>query len=134
MGIWNAITGGGIGAIAEAGKSIATTIADAKAKRIDSEVALAQLEQQLPALQSQINLAEAGSASLFVSGWRPFIGWVCGLGIFYQFMFAPILNGILSDATRFPSIDIGDLISLLVAMLGIAGYRTIEKAKGVARE
>ena len=133
MGLFNAITGGAVSAVAEGVKSVTETITDYKSKKLDAEQALAKLEQQLPTLQAQINLTEASNPSLFVSGWRPFIGWTCGLGVFYQYLFAPILNGIVNEATRFPSIDIIDLISLLIAMLGIAGYRTIEKARGVAR-
>jgi hypothetical protein len=92
--------------------------------------------------QAEINKIEAASPKLFVSGWRPFIGWVCGFGIGYQFVFRPLLIWIgdvvctLAEVpliARPPELDVGQLISLVLAMLGVAGYRTYEKIKKTAR-
>src|SRR5262245_16992679 len=57
---------------------------------------LAELNQdlQIALAQATTNTEEAKSTNLFVSGWRPFVGWVCGLGLAYQFLFRPIANGV----------------------------------------
>jgi len=93
-------------------------------------------------MQAKTNQKEAEHASVFVSGWRPFLGWVCGFGIGFQFVARPILqwfNDVLSlllgnpQMPQLPTLDVEQLMSLVVAMLGIAGYRSYEKTKGVAR-
>jgi len=88
-------------------------------------------------MQGQIdnNKIEAASSSLFVAGWRPFIGWVCGAALAYEFLAYPLL--VWAARLWFPGIDVplvaGDnLFELVLAMLGLAGWRTVEKVKGVA--
>lgn len=86
----------------------------------------------------ELNKIEAAHPSLFVAGWRPFIGWVCGAGLAFQFVLRPILNWLLLVIPReiepLPSLEIDQLISLIVSMLGLAGYRSYEKLKGKSRE
>lgn len=86
--------------------------------------------------QTEVNKAEAGSASLFVAGWRPFIGWVCGAALTYQFVLTPIVTWAASLAGYVlpspPKLD-DTLWQLMTGMLGIAGLRTFEKMKGVGR-
>ena len=94
--------------------------------------------------QLEINKQEAAHNSLFVAGWRPFIGWVCGVGIAWQFVFTPIANWVLllivaanpdmPTLPELPMLDIGELMSLVMAMLGMGGLRTFEKMRGVSRE
>ena len=62
--------------------------------------------------QLQVNANEAISTNWWVAGWRPYIGWICGTGLAYQFLFFPIANGIIG-ISRFPSLDVGTLSSLL---------------------
>ena len=80
--------------------------------------------------QLEVNKVEAASKSLFVSGWRPFIGWVCGVGLMYNVLLSPFLD-IWFDM---PSVDPALLYPVLMGMLGLAGARTFEKTKGVSRE
>ena len=87
-------------------------------------------ELQQLAGQMEINKVEAANPSLFVSGWRPFIGWVCGLGLLYQFLLYPALVGYL---TKLQALDIGTLLTLLTGMLGLGALRTQEKLGGVAK-
>lgn len=99
---------------------------------------LAQLaaDTDLAKGQLAVNQAEAASDSLFVSGWRPFIGWICGLGLGFQFIVAPLatyIAALFGKVIVFPPLDMGTLLTLLLGMLGLGGMRTMEKFKGVAR-
>lgn len=108
--------------------------AAAKAKIEGELVAAANAALQA---QMEINKIEAAHKSIFVAGWRPFIGWVCGLGIFWAFIGQPLAAWL---ATAFgaevmpPPINSDRLYELVLAMLGIGGLRTFEKLKGVSRE
>ncbi len=87
--------------------------------------------------QLEINRAEAAHKNLFVAGWRPFIGWVCGLGVFWAFLGQPLaswLAAIFGIESRPPDIAADRLFELVLAMLGIGGLRTFEKLRGVARK
>jgi len=93
-----------------------------------------QLNGELAQIQGQIqtNIAEAANAHVFVSGWRPYIGWICGTGLGYEFLLRPILTftaGLLHSAVVAPNIDMGDLIILLTGMLGFGAMRSFDKAK-----
>jgi hypothetical protein len=85
--------------------------------------------------QTDINKVEANNPSLFVSGWRPAIGWVCALALAYQYLLRPLSGTI---ATLFgvtlpplPGLD-DNLWQLMMGMLGMGGLRTFEKIQGVA--
>lgn len=86
---------------------------------------------QLQLAQIGVNTEEAKSTNWFVAGGRPYIVWVCGTGLAYQVILAPILNGILG-ISRFPSIDLGTLSQLLVGILGLGALRTYEKYTGTS--
>jgi len=91
----------------------------------------------IDAAQSEINRTEAASANLFVSGWRPFIGWVCGSALAYQYILRPILPWAClltgHEVPPLPGLD-ENLWQLMAGMLGLGGLRTYEKRIGVARE
>jgi hypothetical protein len=110
-----------------------------KAANDAAKATLAQMalsgELQNVAGQIQVNLADAGSKSLFVSGWRPFVGWVCASGLAIQFIIAPLatwISGLLGHPVTFPSLDMGTLLTCLGGMLGLGISRTVEKITGVA--
>ena len=88
--------------------------------------------------QVSLNQTEAASKSIFVSGWRPFIGWICGFGLAYAFILSPIMRFAVVLAMEtppdFPVLDISELMPILLGMLGLGGLRTYEKVKGVSRE
>lgn len=92
---------------------------------------LAQIAGQL-----EINKVEAASSSIFVAGWRPFIGWVCGTALAYAYIGYPFLVWIASIVRpefKPPALGLdGMLFELLLGMLGLGGLRTFEKIKGVA--
>jgi len=79
--------------------------------------------------QIAVNTAEASSPSLFVAGWRPFIGWVCGAGLTYQFLLFPFVSwfSAMGHVSPPPVLDVGTLSSLITGMLGLAGMRSYEK-------
>ena len=91
----------------------------------------------LVAGQIAINQKEAEHGSIFVAGWRPFIGWTCGFALAWSFILQPFLDwGIFVagvDIEGTPKIEIGPLLSILMGMLGLGGLRTYEKRIGVAR-
>ena len=88
--------------------------------------------------QLEINKVEAQHSSIFVAGWRPFIGWTCGFALAWSFILQPFLDwGLFMagiDVAASPKIEIGPLMGILAGMLGLGGLRTYEKRLGVARE
>jgi hypothetical protein len=86
--------------------------------------------QELAKGQLAVNQVEAAHKSLFVAGWRPAIGWICGLALLYSTLLAPILSIWLTV----PPVDSSLLTTVLLGMLGLGGLRTIEKTQSVARE
>ncbi len=100
---------------------------------------LAELNAQVQLLtgQLEINKVEAASDSVFVSGWRPFIGWVCGFGLFYAAILEPLMRFIatmLDYTGTFPVIDTSITMQVLLGMLGLGAMRTREKEKGVHKD
>ena len=86
--------------------------------------------------QIEVNKAEAASGSVFKGGWRPFVGWVCGVAMLYHFLLQPIIvftlsaSGITFDL---PEFDMGSLMTILMGLLGLGGLRTFEKNKGITK-
>lgn len=80
--------------------------------------------------QTEINKTEASNPSVFVSGWRPAIGWVCALAMGYQYLARPMMVAFM-PALAFPGLD-DNLWQLMMGMLGLGGLRTFEKTQGVA--
>ena len=94
--------------------------------------------QELAMSQIKVNQEEAKSGSLFIGGWRPFVGWICGIALLYHFILQPC---ILFFATMFgatlpplPAFDMGSLMTVLMGMFGLGGLRSYEKSKGIAKK
>lgn len=106
---------------------------EAAKQKLDAEKSLRDALQGWDDQQAKINQAEAGSASMFVAGWRPFIGWVCGGALAYTYILAPgavfVAQAFGVVPPKLPVLD-GNLYELLIAMLGMAGLRTYEKQIG----
>jgi hypothetical protein len=87
--------------------------------------------------QLEINKAEAQHGSIFVAGWRPGIGWICGIALGWNFIVQPIITWAAFatgyDLAGAPTLDTGELTTILLGMLGLGGLRTYEKRLGVAR-
>jgi hypothetical protein len=85
--------------------------------------------------QMEINKVEAASSSIFVSGWRPAIGWICGAGFAVQFVIGPLAewgSALYGHPVKFPQMDTGTMMPLLLGMLGLGGLRTAEKLQDKA--
>lgn len=99
---------------------------------------LAQLEAdvRLAAGQLEVNQAEAANASLFVSGWRPAVGWTCAAAFAFKFVGGPVLVLVASyfgHPVTLPEFDYSEMSTILLGMLGLGGLRTVEKIKGAAK-
>ena len=94
-----------------------------------------ELEKEIISLnkaQLEVNKVEAQHNNIFVSGWRPFIGWCCGLSLAYHFILEPVIQYILivnSIQYDTPEFDFSQLSTIVMAMLGMSTLRTYEKTK-----
>jgi hypothetical protein len=91
---------------------------------------------QVDLAQLGINKVEAASRSVFTSGWRPFVGWTCGVALAYTYVLQPMLVFALAQSgylIELPRMNLGELMPVLMGMLGLGGLRTFEKYKGVAK-
>ena len=92
----------------------------------------AQLIQEINKAQIEVNKIESGSSSLFKSGWRPFVGWTCGVALCYHFVLQPLLMFVflaIGKPMELPIFDMTTLTTVLMGMLGLGGLRTYEKVK-----
>lgn len=83
--------------------------------------------QKLIELQAEINKMEAQHRTVFVAGWRPFIGWVCGFALAYNFVLRDLLIWFFGPETAPPALQMEHLMTVLLGMLGLGGMRTFEK-------
>jgi hypothetical protein len=106
-----------------------------KAKR-EMQIELVNNINDIAKAQIEVNKTEAAHRNVFVAGWRPFIGWVCGAAFAYHFVLQPIFVFALAAygvSLDLPSFDMGALMTVLTGMLGLGGLRTFEKMKGAAK-
>lgn len=131
-----------IGDIIDGVKDLASEFIVDKDKRNELNVRLKELEdkanqryhEQLMG-QVETNQVEAASGSVFVAGWRPFIGWVGGAGLAWSFVVGPAVEytaRLAGWAGTMPEFNFEQLITIVLAMLGVGGMRTLEKIKGVS--
>ena len=93
--------------------------------------------QEISLAQISVNKEEAASGSLFKGGWRPFVGWVCGVAFCYHFILQPLVIFIVAiagvDIPDLPNFQMNTLLTVLGGLLGIGGLRTYEKQKGLTK-
>ena len=121
-------------ALFEVGSKVLDRVLPDPAQQAAAKLELLKLQQngELAQItgQMEINKVEAASSSLFVSGWRPGIGWVCGAGFAVQFVVGPLAewgSALAGHPVKFPQMDTGTMMPLLLGMLGLGGLRTAEK-------
>lgn len=93
--------------------------------------------QELALAQINVNAAEAASGSFFKGGWRPCIGWICGIAFGYHFVLQPVIIFVVAligiEIPDLPKFEMNTLLTVLGGMLGIGGLRTYEKQKGLTK-
>jgi hypothetical protein len=106
-------------------------------QRIAQQMAIAAQEYELAKAQVVLNTSEASNTNLFVSGWRPFIGWVCGLAFSWQYFLAPLISYLIvlsgHAAPPLPTLGMDQMMPVLMGILGLGAYRSYEKVKGVGK-
>ncbi|MEC5162398.1 MULTISPECIES: 3TM-type holin [unclassified Janthinobacterium] len=135
-----------LGPLADIIKGVITRVWPDPAAQADAQLKLAVMVQNgelaqlaaatdLAKAQIGVNAAEAASTSLFVAGWRPFIGWVCGASLAFKFILGPLLAfcaALVGHPVDLPELDFSEMSTILFALLGLGAMRTGEKIKGVA--
>lgn len=99
---------------------------------LELEALKARLQAKQRELQIEVNSIQVNHRSVFVAGARPFLMWVCGLGFLFAFVINPILQWLIPEQGT-PMLPLNVMLELTLGMLGLAGLRTIEKIKGVAK-
>ena len=111
---------------------------DQKAKLAHELATMAdKLAHEQNLAQIQVNREEASSGSLFKGGWRPFVGWVCGVAFCYHFILQPVIIFVVAiigvNIPDLPEFQMNTLLTVLGGLLGIGGLRTYEKQKGLTK-
>ena len=133
----------GIGTVIESVGKVASDLITTDKERLELALREKEIDQRTDLAQVEVNRVEAQHASVFVAGWRPAIGWVGVAAMAYQFLVYPLLQWAWAWAQSVgyvpaelqppPVLDSDQLWVILSGILGIAGMRTYEKQKGVAR-
>lgn len=119
----------GLGAVSELVTTAINKIWPDKSEQEKAEIAnvFALMQSQI-----EVNKIEAQNENIFISGWRPFIGWVCGSAFAYHFILQPLMMFILAQfgsTVILPVFDMSALNTVLMGLLGLGGLRTVEKFK-----
>jgi hypothetical protein len=133
----------GIGAIIDSVGKVASDLITTDKERLQLELEGRRIDQAIDLAQMEVNKTEAGNQNLFVAGWRPAIGWIGAAAMAYQFLLYPLLvwawvwlqaeQIVPKEVKPPPMLDTEALWVILSGMLGIAGMRSFEKTRGVAR-
>jgi hypothetical protein len=129
MGFFSKLLGGAAAAPIKVIGDIVDDIHTSKEEKADAEIKLTEVVGKLQALQADITKSESQHRSLFIAGWRPSVGWLCSVGLAVNFVVAPILSPWVVLETPDPD----TMISLVLALCGIGGLRTIEKTRALTR-
>ncbi len=131
----------GIGKIVESVGNIADNLITSKEEKLKIALDEKKMYNELMQGQLEVNKEEARHGSIFVAGWRPFIGWVGGIALAYQFLLYPLLiwgwticqakGWIPEEIDPPPVFDGGPLFAIVTGMLGIGGMRSYDKMKGI---
>lgn len=140
LGFVSKILGGSVGHAAKGIAEAIDTFVETAEEKKAAEALLLKIQQKPDQWQAAINRIEAGHRSMFVAGWRPAIGWVCVLALAWGWVARPCAiftvnllqaKGLIGTIPELPGIEVGEAISLAMAMLGLAGIRSYEKKHGL---
>lgn len=126
----------GIGDAVAAGLKVIDKFIPDPAAKADAEKALRADLARWDEMQAEVNAVEAANPNLFVAGWRPMIGWTCAAAFAFIYVVGPVItwgSTLAGNPVPLPTFDIDGLMSLTMGMLGLAGMRSWEKSKGIAR-
>ncbi|HER27634.1 MAG TPA: hypothetical protein ENI69_11045 [Rhodospirillales bacterium] len=135
--IFGSIVGGGVVSAAEGVANIIDQFVETDDEKRAAEVIKAKMMMKPSLAQIELNKIEAGHRSIFVAGWRPFIGWVCGFALAYNFVVRDLIAWVIvntgAQASLPPDLAMGELMTVLLGMLGLGAFRTVEKFGGKAK-
>ena len=133
--IIGSLLGGKDGALKQVA-SVIDSIHTSEEEKLDKKILMQRIQQKLAEKQLDVNAKEAGHRSVFVSGWRPFIGWCGGFALAFEFILSPAVEWYSKFAglnLTAPEIQTGPLLAIVTSMLGVAGLRSFEKSKGLTK-
>lgn len=131
MGLLKKLVGADLTNPVEAVGNVLDKITTTDEERAAAEIVKAKLILESDKLQAEVNRVESQHRTLFVSGWRPMIGWLCAAGLAIVFVVNPVLAWALNTAG--PEIPLEYLMELVIGMLGLGTLRTVEKLSGRAK-
>ena len=135
---FGSIAGGGIVSAAEGVANIIDRFVETDDEKQAAELIKAKLMMKPSLAQIELNKIEAGHRSIFVAGWRPFVGWVCGFALAWHFILFDMLTWVtvnfFPEVTEIPKLTGTEtLVTVLLSLLGLGALRTGEKLAGRAR-
>ena len=136
LGIIQGLLGGGQGGALKTISKVIDDLHTSDEEKLDKKILMQRLQQKLAEKQLDVRHQEAGHRSIFVSGWRPFIGWCGGFALAFEFILSPGIEWYSKFAglnLTAPEIQTGPLLAIVTSMLGVAGLRSFEKSKGLTK-
>ena len=133
--IIGSLLGGKDGALKQVA-SVIDSIHTSEEEKLDKKILMQRIQQKLAEKQLDVNAKEAAHRSVFVSGWRPAIGWMGALALGFEFILSPGIEWYSKFAGLnliAPEIQTGPLLAIVTSMLGVAGLRSFEKSKGLTK-
>ena len=130
------LLGGGKGGALATISKVVDELHTSEEEKLDKKILMQRLQQKLAEKQLDVNAKEASHRSVFVAGWRPAIGWCGALALFFAFILSPCIECYAKFSGMDivpPAIETGPLLAIVTSMLGVAGMRSFEKAKGIAK-
>ena len=130
------LLGGGKGGALATISKVVDELHTSEEEKLDKKILMQRLQQKLAEKQLDVNGKEASHRSVFVAGWRPAIGWCGALALFFAFILSPCIEWYAKFSGMDivpPAIETGPLLAIVTSMLGVAGMRSFEKAKGIAK-
>ena len=136
LNLLGGLLGGGKGGALATISKVVDELHTSEEEKLDKKILMQRLQQKLAEKQLDVNAKEASHRSVFVAGWRPAIGWCGALALFFAFILSPGIEWYAKFSGMDivpPAIETGPLLAIVPSMLGVAGMRSFEKAKGIAK-
>jgi hypothetical protein len=136
--IFGTLVGGGLSQPIEAVGKVLDKLFTSDDEKLTREEALTRLAQAPELAQIELNRVEAAHRTVFVAGWRPFVGWVCGAALAYNFILRDLIAWLMAIAAPPtvplpPALQMEHLITVLLGLLGLGTLRTVEKIGRAAK-